>query len=273
MKFTVFGASGFIGSSVAVHLRAMGHEVATPHREEAFQPGEHLGHVIYAIGLTGNFRERPFETVDAHVTTLAMRLRDADYDSWLYLSTTRVYGINGRLTGETDRISTMSGADGIYDISKLLGESLCLALGRKEVRVARLSNVYGLGQSRHTFLGSLLEEVAAKRAIVIREDPASSKDYISIVDVVNLIEKIALHGQHQIYNLASGSNIDHQSLAGHLSYLTHIPVSFLDGAPLRRFPRINVARIAQEFGLVQCNLLDDLEGLVAGKKPNFIEGS
>ena len=68
--FTVFGSSGYIGSHLVRHLIASGEEVATPMRGAPI--GEtHLGHVVYAIGLTADFRTRPFDTMAAHVTRLA----------------------------------------------------------------------------------------------------------------------------------------------------------------------------------------------------------
>ncbi len=263
MNFTVFGAGGFIGSNVTKYLREAGHTVATLTRADRVAPGTHLGHVIYAIGLTGNFRQRSFETVEAHVTTLAGSMQAVGYDSWLYLSSTRVYGLSATDACESDRICVMPGADGIYDISKLLGESLCLALDRPDVRVARLSNVYGNGQSRHTFLGSLLEDVSAERDIIIREDPRSSKDYVAISDVVRLIENIALCGRQRVYNIACGFGTSHADIAERLRHLVRNSVSFLPGAPYRTFPRINVARIEEEFGFAPRNLLDDLGKLVA----------
>ena len=262
MKFTVFGSSGFIGSNVTDYLRREGCEVVTPTRDEIILPNVHLGHVVYAIGLTGDFRGRPFETVNAHVTELARRMRNTSYDSWLYLSSTRVYGLLSEYVSETDPICVMPGPDSIYDISKLLGESLCLAIGRPTVRVARLSNVYGTSQSHHTFLGSLLEDVRAGREILIGEDPDSSKDYISIKDVVSLIHKISLQGRHQLYNLASGSPTSHRKLVDRLCELTGHTAIFRDMAPSRTFPRINIHRITEEFGLEPRSVLKDLSELV-----------
>jgi nucleoside-diphosphate-sugar epimerase len=262
MKFTVFGSSGFIGSNVAEYLRLEGHEVVTPARDEMPLQSVHLGHVIYAIGLTGDFRRHPFETVNAHVTELTKRMLDASYDSWLYLSSTRVYGTSSEYVSEIDPVFVMPGANGIYDISKLLGESLCLALEQPTVRVVRLSNVYGERQSRHTFLGSLLEDVSARREILIREDPESSKDYIAITDVVHLIQKVALQGQHKIYNLASGSSTSHKMLAEELCQLTGLTAIFSETAPCRIFPRININRITDEFGLKPRSVLKDLSELI-----------
>ena len=91
MRFTVFGATGFIGANLVAHLSRRGHEVRCPKRDLPIEAGDHLGHVIYAIGLTANFRSRPYETVEAHVGLLSRLLQTSCFDSWLYLSSTRVY--------------------------------------------------------------------------------------------------------------------------------------------------------------------------------------
>ena len=96
----MYGASGFIGGALCSHLRTAGHDVQAPARDEI--PTGGLGHVVYAIGLTGDFRSRPLATVDAHVTALTERLRGADFDSWLYLSSTRVYRRTGSGTAAED---------------------------------------------------------------------------------------------------------------------------------------------------------------------------
>ena len=151
MHFTIFGASGFIGSNLTAHLYSKGYSVVTPKRKELLDPQESLGHVVYAIGMTGNFHSRPVETIDAHVNVLSKFLKKYKYESWLYLSSTRLYGLSEGLYSEEDKINVFPGKDSIYDISKLLGESLCLSTQRPDVRIARLSNVYGVGQSSSTF--------------------------------------------------------------------------------------------------------------------------
>ena len=55
--------------------------------------------MIYAIGVTADFRTRPFETMEAHVSVLCEILRDARLDSLTYLSSTRLYG-GAASTGE-----------------------------------------------------------------------------------------------------------------------------------------------------------------------------
>lgn len=258
MKFTLFGSSGFIGSYLCRYLLAAGHEVFTPKRKETIAKGEYLGHVIYAIGMTGNFRQYPFETVDAHVSDLVSNMKDACYDSWLYLSSTRVYGASSRQAKEQEKITLLPGSDGIYDISKLLGESICLSQSNPHVRVTRLSNVYGVGQSPDTFLGSLVNDFSNGRAIVINENEKSSKDYVSIHDVVPILEKIATVGRHRIYNVASGISTTHEDIAKCIRSLTSTTVEFAESAPKRILSSIDNTRIKREFGFNPRKVLDDL---------------
>src|SRR5580704_13059050 len=90
-QFTVFGASGFVGARLAQHLKNATHPVNAVTRSNAPPHGADLGHVIYAIGITADFRNRPFDTVAAHVGRLAEVLQNYKFDSFLYLSSTRIY--------------------------------------------------------------------------------------------------------------------------------------------------------------------------------------
>jgi len=264
MKFTVLGGRGFIGTHLAEYLRGRGHDVWVPTRGASETAGQKLGHVIYAIGLTGDFRSRPFDTIEANVGTLARLMHGADFDSWLYLSSTRLYGTGtGQPRGrEDDPISMAPCADSLYDASKLLGETLCLSRPQQSIRIARLSNVYGAGQSRHTFLGAIMAELKDGREALIRESPQSCKDYIALSAVLPLLESIALHGQERIYNIASGRQLSHGELASRLGELTGVPLRFMEGAPQRVFAQIDISRIAQEFSFAPAHLLSDLEGLL-----------
>ncbi len=90
MRYTVLGATGFIGMRVAALARSLGHNVCCPSRDENLD-GRDLGHVIYSIGITADFRRRPHDTVTAHVTKLQEVLTRTSFDSLVYLSSTRVY--------------------------------------------------------------------------------------------------------------------------------------------------------------------------------------
>lgn len=263
MKFTVLGSRGFIGSYLLQHLEAQGHQVSAPGRDVALNGETDAGHVIYAIGLTGDFRHRLHETIEAQVTVLSHLLQTLRFDSFLYLSSTRIYGglPADQPAGETSPLRVVPNADTVYDLSKLLGEALCLAQPRNTVRVARLSHVFGIGQSEDQFLGAVLSEACKNGRVTIGEAPQSSKDYIDVEAVVPLLERIALEGRERIYNVASGTPCTHATLAKKISEAFGATVEFAPQAPLRIFPPVDIGRIRSEFGLKPSSILDYIASL------------
>jgi nucleoside-diphosphate-sugar epimerase len=264
MKATVLGASGFIGRNLVRRLENRGYEVATPDRAALGALSGSLGHVFYCIGLTGNFRERPFATVEAHAGLLAGLLQRTEFDSFLYFSSTRIYARATGLeeTGEEAPIRVTPSADTTYDLSKMLGEALCLSHDLATVRVARLSNVYGPDQSPATFLGSLIQELTIHGQVEIREAPGSSKDYISIRDVTDLGERIARSGRERIYNLASGQPVSHAEIAATATG-AGFTCGFAPGGAVRAFPRIDTTKLQTEFDFHPRLLLEDLPSLLS----------
>jgi nucleoside-diphosphate-sugar epimerase len=261
-RFTVLGGQGFIGSRLASWLHERGHEVCLSQRDERLE-NRQLGSVIYAIGVTSDFRQRPFDTLAAHVCRLNEVLRDCDFETLTYLSSTRVYqGLEGiadedsRLTADPQR------ADELYNISKLAGESLALSSGRP-AKVVRISNVYGLGDASNNFLSSVVREAVTTGSVTIETSPQSAKDYVSLDDVVPWIEQVTLRGKHRLYNLAGGENVTHRELAHALSRATGCAIRFEENAPPVINPRISIGRLAAEFQVRPRRLLDELSKLAA----------
>jgi nucleoside-diphosphate-sugar epimerase len=248
VNWTVLGASGVIGRRLVGRLRTAGEDVHTPARNDPGVYTRPLGHVIYAIGLTADFRQRPYDTVQAHVGLLAEMLRRADFDSLLYLSSTRVYA--RAALGREDAPLPVLAQDpsDLYNLSKLMGESLCLHGGRHGVRVARLSNVVGGDDAdSDNFVPSLVRAARSGR-IVLQTAPDSAKDYIHIDDVVELLPRIAVAGRERIYNVASGVQLRHADWTQQLATLTGCTVDVAPGAPVQHFVPIDISRIRAEFG-------------------------
>ena len=216
----------------------------------------------HCIGLTADFRSRPFDTVRAHVCKLLEVLQDVKFDSLLYLSSTRLYGTDKSEAREEDpfRFNSLN-PDDLYNISKAMGESLSLACG-KNTRVVRLSNVYGHDVTSDNFLPSVIREARSKGRVILRTSADSTKDYVNIRDVVDGLINIATKGRETIYNLASGVNVSNQQLMDRIRGLTGCEVEFEREPPTVSFPRINIDRMRTEFDFRPSSLLADITTLV-----------
>jgi nucleoside-diphosphate-sugar epimerase len=179
---TVFGANGFVGRALLQHLTAEGYAVRAVTRGDDTWRDADLGHAFYTVGLTADFRSRPFETIDAHVSLLTRVLRAARFRSFVYLSSTRVYATAGTTNEETAIPVSPGNPDHLYNISKLMGESACLGSGLANVRVARLSNVFGRDLASENFLTAVLREAATETRVSLRTGLASEKDYVWVGD-------------------------------------------------------------------------------------------
>jgi nucleoside-diphosphate-sugar epimerase len=261
--FTVLGAKGFIGRHLVRQLATLDLECYAPNRDESLLH-KNLGTIMYCVGLTADFRSRPFDTVAAHVGTLNEVLKNCDFDSLIYLSSARVYDGQKSPAHEDDALTLnpLKG-DHLYNISKAMGESLTLNCGR-QTRVVRLSNVYGDDYASQNFLVTIMRDAILKKQVVLQTSLDSERDYISVRDVVRLLVKIATEGHQRIYNLASGANVSHRALTTKLSEVTGCVVKTIENAPTITFPAVSIDRIKEEFGFQPSALLDDLGKLIDG---------
>lgn len=268
-RFTIFGGTGFIGSHLVAHLRDQGHECHVPGRDEVLRSTDPLGHVVYCIGLTADFRSKPFETVEAHTGLFANLLRTANFGSLLYLSSTRLYQ-NSDSGDETASFKTNpSNPSDLYNLSKLTAECLCLSLDLPNVRIARLSNVYGPDFVSENFLVGVIRDAVERRFVRLDVHPDGAKDYVSIADVTAMLERIALDGRHRIYNVAAGCNVTNREILTALRKLAGCTEEWVPDSPLVRAQPISIARLSEEFCYVPHQLSQQLPSLVALYRANL----
>jgi nucleoside-diphosphate-sugar epimerase len=260
MNSTILGASGFIGSHLVSTLKNRGLQCWTPDRDDPEIFKRSLGCVYYCIGLTADFRTRPFDTVKAHVEILRKVLEYANFDQLIYLSSTRVY-TECSLAEETQKLTVAPYLrDELYNLSKLMGESLALSSGRA-CRVARLSNVLGFDMGSTNFIGALLAEAHKSGAVHFRTSMESTKDYIWIDDAVTGLISIAEQGRQPIYNVAGGVNVHHESIAKLLAQKgIHITVD--ESAPTTTFPVITIEKLVSDTGFQPGSILPKLSELL-----------
>lgn len=236
---TVLGAGGFIGARLVNKFRESGYEVYAPSRGDAEIFERDLGIVIYTIGLTADFRSKPYETAEAHVGYLTHILEKACYSSLTYLSSTRVY--QGTTSGREDaQLQVFPDADGLYNLSKLTGEALCLQSGKG--KVARLSNIVGDGASE-SFVAQLVTE-ANRGMVALRSAPASAKDYLLIDDALLALIAIARSETTGIYNVASGKNTTTADILAALATRFTFTTTVAESAPYFTFPILDTTKLS-----------------------------
>lgn len=267
MKFTIIGGNGFIGSHLVEYLKERGVDIYVPARNDPSIFSRPLGHLIYCAGYTADFRSKLLETVEAHVCLLRRILADAQFDSLVYLSSTRVYQRVNTAQEDVELVVDPHDSGDIYNLSKLMGESLCLSTFSDKVRVVRLSNVYGPKMGRKNFLGMLIYDALEKNEIHLKTSLSSSKDYIFIDDLSPLLVKIAQKGKKRVYNVGSGINVTNQTLMDLIMKATGCRL-FMDEHPISvHFPPINIEQIKREFHFIPTLLESKLMEMIEHFNP------
>jgi nucleoside-diphosphate-sugar epimerase len=261
--FTIIGGAGFIGSRISAFLAEQNTKCFAPAKAEVATLKGNLGHVVFCAGTTADFRHRPFDTMEAHVCLLNRILRDHDFDSLTYLSSTRVY-IHSNSTVEDAVLSVQPGnPDDLFNLSKLAGESLCRQSGRSNVRSIRVSNVVGEDFVSRNFLFALMHEAKSTGQIILRSSLASQKDYIHVSDVVEMTVAIARSGTSPVYNLAAGCNLTNAQIVAQVRSEITSDLKVAPAAPTVEFRPIDTSRIAREFGFSPAPVLPYVRKLAA----------
>ncbi len=246
---TIIGNSGFIGSHLVNYLKQNlqnEKELFLPKKHENID-GKNLGDIIFCAGLTSDAKYKSFETIDAHVTLLQRIITNNTFNSITYCSSTRLY-IHNEKTTESSKVVVDSNENfDLFNISKLLGESL-LKNTVKNFKIVRISNVVGDDFLSENFLTSIVKEALETKKIKLYSSSKSSKDYVYIDDVVKLITTIAFSKEaFGIYNLASGFNITNEEIVEIVKQNIDCSVNYNKEAKDIIFPVIDINRIKTEF--------------------------
>lgn len=266
MRISVAGGQGFIGRALVACLRASSQaEVIVPDRSAlaAGPPQGGWGLLVWAAGLTADFRQRPFDTVAAHVGDLAGVLGRGGVDGLLYFSSTRVYIRSPRAAEEVALPVISCDPSDLYNLSKLAGEALCLSSGLAKVKIARLSNVVGPNEGvRRTFLGAICQEARAGR-ITLQSSARSVKDYLWIDDAARVLAAMATDDSKGIFNVAGGRQIAHYEWATALAKQTGAALVMPEGLPATTFPAIDVTRMSARYGPARIDPLERVSNMLS----------
>ncbi len=143
-----------------------------------------------------------------------------------------------------------------------MGESICFASEKPNVRVVRLSNVFGKKAGSSDFLSAVISDAVEKGAVFLKSGIDSEKDYVSIDDVVTLLPNIAVSGVDRLYNLASGKNVSHRQILNEVQKITACEIKVTEATKNTVFPEISIKRIQNEFDFFPTLLIPSLKNLI-----------
>ncbi|WP_417762090.1 NAD-dependent epimerase/dehydratase family protein [Shewanella sp.] len=263
-QFTVIGGRGFIGTEIVTQLESALHSVWVPERDDSSVYSRNLGTVLYCAG-NGDCKNAPYSVLESNVTYLSRILKDCSFDRLVYISSTRVY-MNNLSSSEDGDISIFLGDNRrLFNITKLLGEEICLLSGRP-VTIVRPSNVYGLALSSPLFLPSITRNAINSGKVDMFIAPDYSKDYISVQDVAYAVIKLSQSGNSvgEIYNVASGMNVKASEIANLLVRYTGCEVIWHSTeVSIERFPVTDIGKLQLAINdFKPRNVLEDLESMI-----------
>ena len=272
MKFTILGSTGFIGSSLINYLKSQGIECDTLDLRTQNIDEKSLGHVIYAIGDAGeSFKKKPVEAIDAYILKLKKFLEKANFESFLYLSSTRIYYNSTSTDEDSSLIVDPLKFDNLYNICKIMGEAICNASQKQNVRIVRLSNVTGENFNPNVFLSSIISDAIRNKEIILKTKLESEKDYVLLENVMEILPKISMFGKDKIYNVGYGQNLTNKEIVEKIKEITGCTYSIEPKAKKYSFPTISIQKIKNEFNFQPTSILTKLNDIITAlqKKQNL----
>jgi nucleoside-diphosphate-sugar epimerase len=233
-----------------------------PQRDDSALFEKDLGAVFYCAGVNAASSRKVYESERVHIGLTAEILSRATFDSFLYLSSTRVYMGAARGDEEATLSVNPTNSDHLFNVTKLAGEAVCLNDDRRAVRVARVANVFGPGARPGTFLPSIISAALRERRVILKSTPDTAKDYLSIDDCVRALMAVAQRGTDRLYNVASGNNVAHAEITDRLARRTGAIIEVETGAPKINYPIIDVKRLRKLLPEPPVRVVDALDDLI-----------
>ena len=259
---TIFGHTGFIGTNLKNYCLRNKIKVFLPQKKK-FRFKKNLGHVIYCIG-TGEAKKNPIKAIRANFEILKEILDNNKFKSLVYLSTTRVYLHNKKTTENDEIINDLRDESILFSLIKSSAEQYCLNNTNKNIRVIRLTNVYGDHFTKQLyFLPALIRGARINRKIQITINKNSLKNYLHIEEAIPIIFGITLKGRDRIYNLAGKKRYKFIDIAKTIQKKTKCEIALSNQNLILNDPIIDISKVRKEFNFKpKKNLLKDLGRII-----------
>lgn len=234
MKILVTGATGFAGRALIAKLAGHNHEVTALARDASPSPSpkvrtlvadlldlsatadtlrdECFGAVVHAAAVTpaatvGIQQPQVFES-NITLTFNLLNALDALPGRIIHLSTLDVYAppTGDAILSETSPIAPLS----LYARSKLKTEELCREWAQSHAVpciTARLTQVFGPGDSSQKFIPNVLRSIGAGSRIELYGDGSDLRDFLFVEDAAALLAALIENGNAcGVFNVASGTS-------------------------------------------------------------------
>lgn len=276
----VTGAAGFLGRALCDALRA--HDAMVTAVDNAVIPtGDHEGvhqvsavdyseinrllgdigaptHIICAAGIASPYwySRKPLETISVAVegTRTMLKVARRTGARLLYLSSSEVYGNPDVVPTPEDYWGSVDilGKRACYDVSKMLGETLCSVYARQfgvEAVIARPFNVFGPGMSDQDYrmMPQLRRAKRDGKTMTLYGTGLHTRTFCYATDAVEGLLLVLAKGERgQAYNVGNDSpEITMRELcsrAGVPSVTVQYPPDYPDDEPKRRCPALGKLR-------------------------------
>ena len=224
-KVLITGATGFIGRSLALRLKAKGLDVlqissisgdiATPETFDCFAQ-EDISHVFHLAGKTfvPHSWADPISFTRTNVlgTINALEFCRKKHASLTYVSA-YVYGHPKSLPINEECSIRPSNP---YALTKRLAEEACEFYARVydlSVTAMRPFNVYGIGQAQNFLIPSIINQVLGPSNEITVKDLLPKRDYVYLEDLVSALAATAYKSDgYSVYNIGSGISMSVQDV-------------------------------------------------------------
>jgi len=262
MNYTVIGGRGFIGSEIVHRITEEGYSCSVPDKGCSSIFDKPLVILIYAAG-HGDCQRNPEKVFDSNLGYLTEVLTKANYERFIYISSTRVYMNQVDSLENSDLKICFSDNRSLFNLTKLTAEELVLRLASDSI-VVRPSNVYGLALSSPLFLPSIVRDAIEKGLVNMFISEDYEKDYVSVIDVSDAIFKLSLKSfeSNQVFNVASGANTRADTIANVLIDKTGCKVNWIKSQVDDTFAPVDISKLKSEIEFNPSSVEADLEKMI-----------
>lgn len=260
MRYTIIGGEGLIARHLVKHLSNMECNVECLPKNQLPSIEKNYGVIIYCAGVKSDFEHKLFDLVEAHVCYLACFLKNATFEHFIYLSSTRLYS-KTKIGLEDNKIFKVDNTD-VYNLSKLLGEAVCL-MCKKSITIVRLSNVL-CKEAMDGFFHVILNQAIATNEINISESKTMARDYIIMEELIQALVLVCNKKINGIFNFASGCFIKNSEIVSLIQQ--YIPIKRVSyGRKRIKFPDISTQKTLDELSFKFTNPREYMKNIIKDK--------